>query len=89
MVKSDKTDELGEIFNEHWENKKKRNPAITNPELDAVYEKALSSGATGGKLVGLGGGGYFLFYVPRELKGVDAIDLNIDWQGIAVAPTGW
>jgi len=83
LVKSGETDKLGEIFNEHWENKKKRNPAITNPELDAVYRNALGCGASGGKLVGLGGGGYFLFYVPRGLD-MEAIDLKIDWQGVTV-----
>ena len=82
LVRSGKQDELGVIFNEHWENKKKRNPNITNPDLDAIYKRALESGATGGKLVGLGGGGYFLFYVPRELKGMEAIDLKVDWEGV-------
>ena len=84
IVKSGNTEVLGGIFNEHWENKKKRNPAITTPELDKVYDKVMQSGATGGKLVGLGGGGYFLFYVPRELEGIEAIDLKVDWQGVTV-----
>ena len=35
-------------------------------EIDMIYEKALDAGALGGKLLGAGGGGFVVFYVPEE-----------------------
>ena len=49
-----------------------------------MYQKALQNGATGGKLLGLGGGGYFLFYVPDKLEGFETIDLEVDTEGARV-----
>ena len=36
--------------------------------LDTIYERAIAAGALGGKILGAGGGGYFLFYVPTERR---------------------
>ena len=36
--------------------------------MDEIYNFAISNGAIGGKLLGAGGGGYFLFYVPTFKK---------------------
>lgn len=83
-IKSNNLDRIGEIFQTHWLNKQKRSPLISNSELDAIYGKAMRNGATGGKLVGLGGGGYFLFYVPDKLEGFDTVDFGIDWEGCKV-----
>ena len=38
---------------------------ISNSTINAIYEKALTKGALGGKLLGAGGGGFFVFYVPH------------------------
>ena len=38
--------------------------------LDTIYERATAAGALGGKILGAGGGGYFLFYVPKAKQGV-------------------
>ena len=37
---------------------------ISNDYLDEIYEGSLDNGAIGGKLLGAGGGGFFLFFVP-------------------------
>ena len=37
--------------------------------LDTIYERAIAAGALGGKILGAGGGGYFLFYVPKKKQG--------------------
>jgi len=55
-------DMLGELLHVHWETKKKRSQKISNPFFDECYETARKSGARGGKLVGAGGGGFFMFY---------------------------
>ena len=39
---------------------------ITTSDLDEIYAKAREAGAIGGKLLGAGGGGFFVFYVPQE-----------------------
>jgi D-glycero-alpha-D-manno-heptose-7-phosphate kinase len=53
---------FGEILHEGWMLKRKLASGITNPEIDALYQKAIDAGAVGGKLLGAGGGGFLLFY---------------------------
>lgn len=64
-----KIDVLGEILNENWKLKKGLASGISNDRLDKIYELALKNGATGGKLLGAGGSGFFLFYVPNKNHG--------------------
>ena len=63
---NDNIDALGEILQTGWEQKRKLASGITNPLIDNAYEKALAAGAAGGKLLGAGGGGFLLFYVPEH-----------------------
>ena len=41
---------------------------ITNNYIDEIYDGALANGALGGKILGAGGGGFFLFFVPPFAK---------------------
>jgi len=59
---------FGMLLHDTWQLKKKLAPNITNPHIDEMYETGISSGALGGKLLGAGGGGYMLFYVPKEAR---------------------
>ena len=59
-------DDFGILLNKNWELKKKTNSLASNAEIDELYQKALAAGATGGKLLGAGGGGFLLFYVPKD-----------------------
>lgn len=59
-------DEFGKLLKEGWKLKRQLSDRITNPKLDEIYEKGLECGALGGKLLGAGGGGFFLFYVPEN-----------------------
>jgi D-glycero-alpha-D-manno-heptose-7-phosphate kinase len=61
-------DMLGELLHAHWEIKKKRSEAISNCAVDECYETARKNGASGGKLVGAGGGGFFMFYCENSHK---------------------
>jgi D-glycero-alpha-D-manno-heptose-7-phosphate kinase len=54
---------FGKALHKAWELKKSFSSKISNPILDNVYDGAIQNGAIGGKLLGAGGGGYFLFYV--------------------------
>lgn len=59
---------LGELLHVHWEMKKKRSQKMTEPFIDECYEVARKHGAAGGKLVGAGGGGFFMFYCDNHDK---------------------
>lgn len=64
-IGSGNADALGEYLHKGWE-LKRRLDGVTNARVDGWYQKARSAGATGGKLLGAGGGGFMLFYAPRE-----------------------
>jgi D-glycero-alpha-D-manno-heptose-7-phosphate kinase len=59
-------DVLGTFLQENWTLKRELHSGVSNPQIDEWYENALAAGATGGKLLGAGGGGFLLFYVPAE-----------------------
>jgi D-glycero-alpha-D-manno-heptose-7-phosphate kinase len=56
-------DDFGALFHDAWMDKKGLAKDITDDYFDSVYNKAIKAGAVGGKLLGAGGGGFFLFYV--------------------------
>lgn len=58
--------DFGKILNESWMKKRELAGSISNPKIDELYELAMRNGATGGKLLGAGGGGFLLFYCPKE-----------------------
>ena len=60
--------EFGSLLNETWKLKKTLSSKISNGEIDTIYERAIKAGATGGKLLGAGGGGFMLFYVEPEMQ---------------------
>lgn len=60
--------EMGKLLNTGWENKKKMSVSISNPVIDKIYETAIRAGATGGKISGAGGGGFFMFYCPKNTR---------------------
>ncbi|MHA3902458.1 GHMP family kinase ATP-binding protein [Castellaniella sp. WN] len=58
--------EFGRCLHETWLLKKQFSNEVSNQKFDDIYEAARSAGALGGKLLGAGGGGFFLFYVRPE-----------------------
>ena len=56
--------QFGESLHEAWLLKRQFSKMITNEKIDSIYQNAMDNGAIGGKLLGAGGGGFFLFYVP-------------------------
>lgn len=81
--------ELGPLLDEAWALKRDLADGITNPQIDRIYDAAISAGATGGKLLGAGGGGFLLFQVPPErqtivkerLAGLINLPLGLDYSG--------
>jgi D-glycero-alpha-D-manno-heptose-7-phosphate kinase len=60
--------EFGRLLHESWQIKRSLTQKISNANLDEIYEAGLSAGALGGKLLGAGGGGFMLFFVPPEKR---------------------
>jgi D-glycero-alpha-D-manno-heptose-7-phosphate kinase len=60
--------EFGEALDKTWRLKRNFSDKISNAKLDAIYDGAIENGAIGGKLLGAGGGGFFIFYVPPFKK---------------------
>lgn len=58
----------GEILNENWQIKKSLDKSVSSKYLNEIYKTAVESGAIGGKILGAGGGGYFLFLVKPKFK---------------------
>ena len=59
-------DDFGILLHETWCLKRRTGKSVTTDSIDYLYEKGRKAGAIGGKLLGAGGGGFLLFYVPKE-----------------------
>ncbi len=66
ILEKNKIDEFGELLHEHWLTKRGMSSKISDEYIDEVYEVARKNGALGGKVIGAGGGGFFLFYNPHN-----------------------
>lgn len=94
VIAGEKNDlnDFGVLLNETWHMKKQLSSKISNTLIDGIYEKALAAGAIGGKLLGAGGGGFMLFYVPRgkqagvkkTLKDYLHVPFKFDFEGSKV-----
>ena len=87
--------ELGELLHETWMLKKQLSDKISDTWLDDMYNAARSAGAWGGKLLGAGGGGFFLFCVPPQsrqqiLNALDLphVDFKIEHRGSQIVQAG-
>lgn len=59
-------DEFGKLLDQTWRLKRQTGNQISTGSIDELYEKGIEAGALGGKLLGAGGGGFLLFYVPQD-----------------------
>ena len=57
---------VGEILHQSWMLKRSITSSISSQIIDEYYLSARSAGAVGGKILGAGGGGFLLLFVPRE-----------------------
>jgi D-glycero-alpha-D-manno-heptose-7-phosphate kinase len=80
---------FGEIIHENWELKRSLTSGVSSSAIDDWYARARKHGATGGKLLGAGSGGFLMFYAPRErheeiaraLASLRRTDLRFEAQG--------
>jgi D-glycero-alpha-D-manno-heptose-7-phosphate kinase len=83
---------VGEILNESWHLKKSLTEGISSNFIDDCYIAAMAAGATGGKLLGAGGGGFLVFFAPKEkqaavkkaLAHLRHFDFRFERQGTSV-----
>lgn len=66
LLKREEFDAIGELLHRAWCYKRELTASIANDTINNYYEVAMNNGALGGKLLGAGGGGFLLFYVPKE-----------------------
>lgn len=82
-------DQWGEMLDKAWYMKRSLASKISNSDIDFMYEKAKNAGAVGGKVLGAGGGGFLLLYVPDEnkesvrsaLTGYKEVDFEFENEG--------
>ena len=87
-------DRYGELLHDHWTRKRKLASSMTDAVIDDHYEAARKAGAVGGKLMGAGGGGFFMFYArpadKRRLieamakRGLRALKFRFDLDGARI-----
>ena len=58
--------EFGQLLHKAWQIKRAFSAKVSNVHVDEIYERAISSGAFGGKILGAGGGGFMVLFVPPE-----------------------
>jgi D-glycero-alpha-D-manno-heptose-7-phosphate kinase len=85
---------LGRLFDLHWQTKRELSNKMSDDTIDGLYRLARQSGAIGGKIMGAGGGGMFLFCCEpgrrKELKtvmeeaGLRYVDFRFEFDGIKV-----
>ncbi|MSU55782.1 MAG: galactokinase [Candidatus Taylorbacteria bacterium] len=59
-------DSFGRLLDTHWRLKRGMSATMSNDGLNQMYDTAKKAGALGGKIIGAGGGGYFMFYCPTS-----------------------
>ena len=85
---------FGLLLDQHWQNKKRRSAQISDPRLDQWYQLARENGALGGKIMGAGGGGFFMFCCPNghksklrktmSMAGLREVSYDFDFDGSKV-----
>ena len=59
-------DFIGSTLNEYWHIKKSLSKKVSNYKIDEIYNESLNAGASGGKVIGSGGGGFMLVYCKKK-----------------------
>ncbi len=94
-LEKDELSDFGNLLNEGWIRKRELSGSISNPIIDELYNAALRNGASGGKLLGAGGGGFLLFYCPQEKQeqlqtalGLKSFDFAFEHDGSSIVYIG-
>lgn len=88
-LESDNIELFGKLMHQHWEHKKKRSEGMSNSKIDEWYSLGKKNGATGGKVVGAGGGGFLMFVANNKSllrktmtnAGLKEVRFRFDFEG--------
>ena len=83
-LNSGQLSELGSLLNEAWNMKRGISESVSDSFLDEMYERIISTGATGAKLLGAGGGGFFLVHGDFEIRQKLKSEFSSDFKMIPV-----
>lgn len=80
---------IGKMLHEGWRMKRELSDKVSNSQIDDIYQTAMSAGAVGGKILGAGGGGFFLAFCEPEkqakvreaLRGLIEVKYDFDFGG--------
>lgn len=95
LLENDDIDLLGELLDKNWQLKRQMTVGISDAQIDGWYSKGISAGATGGKLLGAGNGGFIMFFAPKEkhidivtaMKGLKRVPFSFDNNGSEIVFT--
>ncbi len=85
-------DSFGRLLNVGWQYKRSLSHRVSTPEIDSIYEAAITAGAIGGKILGAGGGGFLLIFakpdrhaaIRESLKKLFHVPFNFEDSGSRV-----
>lgn len=92
-LKNGNIDKLGQLMDRHWKIKKQLSDGISDSILDKKYRHLKKIGSPGGKIVGAGGGGFFMMCVPFDREkyikkanknGFNILEWKFDFEGTRV-----
>jgi D-glycero-alpha-D-manno-heptose-7-phosphate kinase len=83
------TEKFARLMHEHWQMKQRRSPNVSSSTISRWYEVGRDAGAIGGKMVGAGGGGFFIFYTRDRTRlraamakeGLAEVPFRFDYDG--------
>src|SRR5262249_25004703 len=94
LLERGEIDGFGELLDVHWREKRKLASGVSSSTIDEHYEAARKAGAIGGKVMGAGGGGFFMFYCSNgkgrlveamERRGLRQMRFRFDFEGAKIA----
>jgi len=88
-LESGNLEKFARLMDVHWQRKKQRSGAMSNPKINEWYDVARANGAQGGKLIGAGGGGFLMFYAEEKTRlrhamakaGLQEVRFRFDFEG--------
>lgn len=88
-LESNDLSQIGVLLDDAWRLKRQMASKVSNPKIDEMYDAAKDAGALGGKILGAGGGGFLMVYVPEDrqenvrnaLRGYKEIEVGFEPQG--------
>lgn len=92
-LEAQSVENFGAILHENWLLKRAMSDGISNSYIDDIYNEGIESGATGGKLLGAGGGGFMIFHAPSKkvrdeirarLFKIREVNLNLEPDGSSI-----